>query len=76
MQQRWEDDLPSGFAAIIQRVNPDGSCRLWVFGDEAVYLEVSVEQGKGPGQWQWPIIDLECEHGKLTGVQSPVDEGA
>lgn len=54
-------------AATVQKVNPDGSCKLWVFGDVAMYLKNSVHAGgvngdgvlgvddvPTPGCWHWP----------------------
>lgn len=40
--------------AIIQHVNDDDSCRLWVFGPKGLHTDDNLTQGDGPCQWSWP----------------------
>lgn len=40
--------------AIIQSVNPDGTCRLFVFGPKGQHMDDYLQYGTGPCQWHWP----------------------
>lgn len=44
---------PAQSPAIIQGVNPDGTCRLFIFGPKGQHMDNHV-QGDGPCQWNWP----------------------
>jgi hypothetical protein len=39
------------FPAMVQRVNPDGSCRLYVFGAMSAYPVDDVVEGVEVGDW-------------------------
>lgn len=39
--------------AIVQKINADGSLKLWVFAERGI-TPTNAEQGKEAGQWDWP----------------------
>lgn len=45
---------PQQSPAVIQHVNEDGTCRLWVFGPKGIHNDDNLVQGDGPSQWNWP----------------------
>lgn len=41
--------------ALIQALNAEnGGLTLCVFGPHGTRMQLDVQQGDGPGQWQWP----------------------
>jgi hypothetical protein len=41
--------------AIIQKVNEDGSCQLFVMStSKGLWFSDNISQGDGPSQWNWP----------------------
>lgn len=47
---------PQDSPAIVQHVNEDDSCRLFVFGPKGQHMDDNLTEGTGPTQWSWPEI--------------------
>lgn len=48
---------PKDSPAVIQRVNEDGTCELFVMSVYGgIFFNHEVEEGDGPTQWSWPQI--------------------
>ena len=45
---------PTTSPAIIQSVQADGSCTLFVFGPKGQHMDSGLVEGTGPCQWSWP----------------------
>lgn len=45
---------PQQSPALVQHVNDDGTCRLWVFGPKGLFIDDNLKRGTGPCEWDWP----------------------
>ncbi len=46
--------VPAAWPAIIQRVNENGTLKLFVFGERGAVHADQVFEGSGVNQWAWP----------------------
>ena len=49
---------PKKSPALVQKVNDDGTVEMVVFSVYGgLFFNHDVEQGDGPSQWNWPVIN-------------------
>lgn len=57
----YNDSRMDQSPAIIQKVAPDGSVRLFVFTAYGQSIESGLTQGDGERQWNWPKREVEIK---------------